>query len=520
MSSESRIKKITAGPVAFVAWSAVFALVYTQLPLFASNQYQYFLHGLAQAGYGYLSKDWLAGTADPTPVFSALVNITFRIFHSEAPVYVYYGLILGVYFYALYGIADFLFSLRQSTIRSLVFIAAFLALHSTAFRFLLSRIWNGEAAYLFEGGVAEQQVLGQIFQPSVFGVIFLLSILFFLRDKKGWAILSLAVAAYFHSTYLLAGALLTLGYIAAIGWKERSWKSVLGFGLPTLLAVAPILVYDAVNFGPSSLEIYRQAQQILVHYRIPQHALISSLFHWSMLARAGLVLTALVVLRKTRLFPILAVAFLGSLLLTLVVWGTGSDSLALLFPWRISVILVPLSSTLLLAAGLQWIAGRITPMPATVARAALPACLAAISLLLVAGIARFPLDQAATESAGAMPMINAVRAHSAPGDVYVIPPKMEYFRIETGAPVFVDVKSIPYRDTDIVEWYRRLMLVNDFYQPDADRCAKAQVLAGEEDVYLFVIPAEMMPAACPAFKVVYGDADYTVVRILPEPIPQ
>jgi hypothetical protein len=29
-----------------------------------------------------------------------------------------------------------------------------------------------------------------------------------------------------------------------------------------------------------------------------------------------------------------------------------------------------------------------------------------------------------------------------------------------------------------------------------------------------------MPAACPAFKVVYSDADYTIVRILPEPIPQ
>ena len=88
MHSDGRIEKITAGPVEFVAWSAVFALVYTQLPLFNSNQFQYFLHGMAQAGYGFLSQDWLARTADPTPVFSALVNITFRIFHSEAPVYV------------------------------------------------------------------------------------------------------------------------------------------------------------------------------------------------------------------------------------------------------------------------------------------------------------------------------------------------------------------------------------------------------------------------------------------------
>jgi len=520
MASHSTSKKIAAGPVAFVAWSAVFALVYTQLPLFTSNQFTYFLHGLANAGYGFLSQDWLARTADPTPVFSLLVEVTYRIFHSEAPAYIYYAFILGVYFYAMYGIADILFGLSQSTARSLVFITAFLALHSTAFRFLLSRILDGEAAYLFEGGVAQQQVLGQVFQPSVFGVFLLLSILFFLRGRKPWAILSLAVAVYFHSTYLLAGALLTLGYLTAIVWKERDWKSALGFGFLTLLAVAPVLVYDAVTFGPSTAEIYRQAQQILVHDRIPQHAWIAFWFRWTMLARAGLVLAALVVLRKTRLFPILAAAALGSFLLTMAEWRTGNDSLALLFPWRISVILVPLSSTLLLAAGLQWVAGRLPRAPAIGAHAAPAACLAAVSLLLAAGIARIPLDRAAAESDPALPMMHAVRSLSTAGDVYVIPPKLESFRIVTGMPVYIDLKSTPYSGAEVVEWYRRLMRIIDFYQPDTDRCAQSQALAREEGVYLFVIPAEQMPAVCPAFKVVYGDADYTVVRILPSPVPQ
>jgi hypothetical protein len=513
MPSDTTMKKITAGPAAFLAWSAVFALVYTQLPLLTSNQYTYFLHGLANAGYGFLSKDWLAGTADPTPVFSLLVDLTYRIFHSEASACIYYGLILGVYFYALYGIADILFGLRQSTTRSMVFITFFMALHSTAFRFLLSRILDGEAAYLFEGGVAQQQVLGQVFQPSVFGAFVILSILFFLRDKKVWAILSLAVAVYFHSTYLLAAALLTLGYMTAILWKERNWRTALGFGTLTLLAVTPVLVYDAAAFGPSSPEIYRQAQQILVHYRIPQHAWISFWFGWTVLARAGLVLAALVVLRKTRLFPILAAASLGMLLLTLVEWETGNNTLALLFPWRLSVILVPLSSTLLLAAGLQWIAGRIRALPLSVARAAPAACLAAISLLLIAGIARIPLDRAAAESNTALPMMNAIRARSVAGDVYFIPPKMESFRIETGMPVFVDLKSAPYRDTDVVEWYRRLLLVNDFYQPGTDRCTQAQVLARQEGVFLFVIPVPDLPAVCPALEIEYRNADYAVVRV-------
>ena len=47
----------------------VFAAAYTQPVHYYSNQHQYLLHGLADAGYGNLSNDWLAHTTDPTPVF-------------------------------------------------------------------------------------------------------------------------------------------------------------------------------------------------------------------------------------------------------------------------------------------------------------------------------------------------------------------------------------------------------------------------------------------------------------------
>ena len=58
----------------FISWAFVFAVIYAQSPLYTSNQNQYFIHGLASAGYGYLQQDWLANTLDPTPVFSFLVK--------------------------------------------------------------------------------------------------------------------------------------------------------------------------------------------------------------------------------------------------------------------------------------------------------------------------------------------------------------------------------------------------------------------------------------------------------------
>ena len=36
----------------------------------------------------------------------------------------------------------------------------------------------------------------------------------------------------------------------------------------------------------------------------------------------------------------------------------------------------------------------------------------------------------------------------------MIPVGLQRFRLHTGAPIFVDVKSIPYKDVDVIEWPR------------------------------------------------------------------
>src|SRR4051794_2445083 len=84
----------------FILGSALFAAAYCQAPLYYSNQNQYFLHGLAWADVGLLREDWLANTADPTPIFSGLVAATVRWLHLGA-FYGYHALLLGTYLAAL-----------------------------------------------------------------------------------------------------------------------------------------------------------------------------------------------------------------------------------------------------------------------------------------------------------------------------------------------------------------------------------------------------------------------------------
>ncbi len=85
-------------------------------------------------------------------------------------------------------------------------------------------------------------------------------------------------------------------------------------------------------------------------------------------------------------------------------------------------------------------------------------------------------------------MLDFVRANGTPGDLYLIPVRvpdlaratrgslssdfkplpdkrrdqkiipidLQRFRLYTGVPIYVDFKSIPYKDTDVLEWHDRL----------------------------------------------------------------
>src|SRR3989304_4237593 len=131
-----------------LAWGALFGLAYAQAPLYTSNQNQYFLHGLAQAGRGYLRQDWLANPADPTPLFPGLVRLTAGLL-DERLFYLYFLLLAAVYLHSLWGIADRLKRRSSSRGRSLLFLATFFVLHSAGLRIALggSAVW-----LLYRGG--------------------------------------------------------------------------------------------------------------------------------------------------------------------------------------------------------------------------------------------------------------------------------------------------------------------------------------------------------------------------------
>ena len=257
------------GALGFLFWAVLFGVSYTQPPLYYSNQNQYFLHGLAHGGLGFLNEDWLANTADPTPVFSALVACTYR-YLSEWLFYVYYFLILGVYFHAL---LRHLRAAQRSTSNRR---------EATRFHHLICRPSLGVAALVLSATVRRglSLVLPSWRRQSIHSrrglAAFRLR-----RPARRVRLLVLEREALSRRDMVLAGCGDALDVSSAGGLFDtvvllcplpRKAQFRAAFGWRWALAlVSPVLVYNLRTFTTSG-DAFREAQHLLAHFRIPHHA--------------------------------------------------------------------------------------------------------------------------------------------------------------------------------------------------------------------------------------------------------
>lgn len=477
----------------FLLWSVAFTLVYTQAPLYYSNQNQYFLHGLADGGLGLLHEDWLANTLDPTPLFTLLISTTFRFGH-EALFYVWYGLLFGVYYFALSGVFRLLLGESATPLLRACFALLFLGLHAALLRLASGQLLGIDYPWYFQAGVAGQYILGPTFQPSVFGVLLLLSVYLFLAGKPWQAVCWACAGATIHATYLFSAACLTLAYLLLLWRAGQKRESVLLGGL-SLVLVLPVVVYNWRTFGPSAPSSFTAAQQVLARFRIPHHCVVSDWFDWVAALQVGWIALGSWLARRHALGVVMCSSFALGLALTFVQLATANDTLALLFPWRVSVYLVPLATTVVLAAGLKAVAGPLNSLPAARQRTLKLVAFSGIGVLALGGVWISWQDLAYPTSDDEDRVLQFVQQQKQSGDVYLIPfdlprPRvrkgafmndfvpptppgnsnrlirieLQRFRLHTGAPIYVDFKSIPYKDVEVLDWQRRVETTQAVYK--------------------------------------------------------
>ena len=511
----------------------VFAISFPQSPLYTSNQNTYFVHGLADAGVGYLKLDWFAQTTDPFPVFSALVSATARTL-GESAFYFLYMAILAIYLYAILGIVCSIHDMgcpwwgccrepnawrEEDSPRS--------RLKYVAFAALLVVLYSGilvDPNPSLVNGLAGQFALGSFFQPATFGVLLILSIHLFMRDKPFAAAACLAIAASVHPSYLLSAAILTATCMAVTVARSGNYKRAILLGALALVLVLPIVIYVRLNFSPTSPDVFRRAQSILVDHEPLKgfaylagtsiHAHVHRWFNWVAVVRIGLIALSIYLVRRTPLFMLLLVPFLTSMALTLVQYLTGNRTLAMLFPWRVTAFLMPIASSIILAGLLvvsfrvfdRWIARIARPLHAL--------CLVTIVLVGCLGVYRKAVLLNMPRQ-GLTPAVAQAAESYRPGELYMIPLAMQTFRLAANVPVLVDLKSHPYKDAEVIDWYERVMLAHRFYTSHGQvACELLQTAVDVYGVTHVVFRCGTSIPACDALTESYQDEKVSIYRVV------
>lgn len=525
----------------FLAGALVFALAYTQAPLYYSNQNQYFLHGLAAAEVGQLPEDWLANTLDPTPVFSALVAWTVRLTHPWA-FHLYYALLQGAYAAALVGLFAAVVGSDLARNRWPVFVALLVLVHAAVVRWCSYRWLGLDCPWYFQAGLAGQYALGAMFQPSTFGTLLVVSACLFVRGHIWLAVVVAALSATIHTTYLLHAGFLTAAYLSSLLYERRPGQA-LWAGSLALFLVLPVTIYAVTTFRPGEAEAFAAAQDVLVNFRIPHHCRPDLWLDVVAGLQIAWMVLAMILARPARLFFVLFIPFVLGLLLTGAQLASGSNTLALLFPWRISVVLVPMASGVILSrlAAIPWL-----PLEG--------AKIKAMAALLVIGLAAAGVWLSAARmgfrtSDDELPLFEFVRHNQAPGQLYflpvnvpnlaaatrgsfssdfkplpekkrdprLIPIDLQRFRLHAGMPIFVDFKSIPYKDAEVLAWRRRI----DLAQKVQDQLNKGQLEGAIDRLrslrVTHLVRQQGQELSTPSLRPVFAGGGYLVYRLEASP---
>jgi hypothetical protein len=521
------------GFFSLLLWAAVFAVAYVQAPLYYSNQNQYFLHGLAAAGRGDLANDWLVNTRDPTPLFSEIVSWTYTHVGERGFEAIYYVL-MGVYFISLVLLIDATIGLPRSRPMRWVFLALLIAVHSAAVRLWAVHLTGTDIPRFLQYGLAGQYLLGPGLQPSAFGVLLLSSMAAFTRRKVVLAAALAALACLLHATYLVPAAMLTIAYVLVLFANGRPWTAIL-IGIGTLVAVMPVVGFVMATFAPTGSEQYAEAQRILAVVRLPHHSMVSQWLDRIAKLQIAWIALGIALSLRTRLFPLLAIPSLIALVLTIVQVKTGNLGLALIFPWRISAVLVPVATAVILAR----IVELATPWPDQsrfLVKVAGVAAAALLAVVVVGGVFESRRNTLYPIAVSEAPLLAFIRDHHAPGDVYLIPasaPKpaaspvngmpslqpggstvlwdLQRFRLLAGAAIFVDSKAIPYKDEEVLEWHRRVQQAEHWFTAN-DWDAEAGSLI-KEGITHVVMPAATDVGDWASLVPVYADKAYHVYKV-------
>lgn len=459
-------------------------------PLYASNQNTKYLHALANAGVGYLHEDWLARTKDGLPAFTWLVEAIYRTIGPAG----YYIATLGGYYGFLLCALIIYRRVAQPDHVPMQGLAIFIAA-------IFSFATVEDLQQIVFQGFAEQYVLGGYFQTADFGVLLLLAVVIFEAHSIILACALVLAGATMHPGYVVPGAVLISAFLLyELAYSTRRKKltaiAICAIGFAGLAAISLAL---KVHFAPTDPQLHKDAHRILTEIRIPKHASPASWLSMNVALQLAICAAAAWLLPAGRFRFVLR---LGTIALVVFVAGAllpTSETYRLVAPWRVSAILLPLSSLAVLAVIVARLHERGYFRPDNARRNLRIAC------STIAGCVAIGLGFTIAKFTAPTPAYtDFVRANLVPGQLYLTPMAHIEFRLATGAPQYTTFKSHPYQDVEVLEWHRRLQVARSLYQGARMDCQRLREAARQDRITHVIVekgrPILDCPFATPIFR--------------------
>jgi hypothetical protein len=508
MKTGNNYKKIISAIFPWLILSLLFLVsVGGMFVQFHSNQHLHLLRGLASGSMDGLANDWLANTSDPMPVFNVIVRIASKYLGTSS-FYIIQVILIAVYLYSMLGITDHLFDIKRSKFFYMFFVVIYLFSYSVIFtRFFKIDIY---------AGLADQYLGFNTFLPNIFGVFLFLSLYLFLKKKHTWAVITLCIAGYIHTGYVIASAVLTASYMVINYFETKEIKTSLKIGILALILISPMVVFNLQeNAGATTDQIF-ESTRILVEERIPHHTQVDVWWGPTAVIKLHICIFALWIFRKSQLFPLILIGFLVVFLPIPILRIRPSNVIALLQLWRAGVFLIPLCTTLILGYLITNFYSSREKFLAKNKKIIYILLGIIVVFFSVTGI-KTQFDK--VEYYNDIPtrqLFSYINENPAMDSNYLIPPKdydLQGFRLETETPLFVDWKSHPWNSLELLEWYDRLNLALSFYEAESGQaCSILSTLVQDYQISHLITYTES-PAACPNLDLIYQDEQYLLYTV-------
>ena len=235
-----------------------------------------------------------------------------------------------------------------------------------------------------------------------------------------------------------------------------------------IVALLPHVIYLlSINSGLTESAL---GYDILAYEREPHHA-DSNSFNLKDIINSLIIVFGIIFCRSKSLRTILVVGSLflfSSFILSEII---SSSILSLMYPWRISIVLVPISFCIVLVTLFEFVTSKSIYIQKILGQKKYVNIIF-FGLFLIFFLGGIKINENywhIKNDNGLTKFLKEKKMYETP---ILIPIKMEHIRLNAQVPIFIDWKSAPKTGAEIIEWKRRIDLANKFYNSQTQNEAK------------------------------------------------